>query len=60
MALAKDIQQAYWEEVGRLGMTGNYPSFHQASHIFYMKARFGYSDSGPSEQEDDDLEFDYE
>lgn len=54
---AKIIQQTELEKMGLKGMQGKGGKFAPAVWIFWMKARFGWSESGPREQEDGDLEF---
>lgn len=56
--IAKTRQEAVLEKLGIDGMRGRFV-FHQAAWIFYMKARFGWSDTGPDEVDDNDLQFDY-
>lgn len=59
-SMAQDIFEAYWEDFGHDGMQGKFPAFHQAAYIHRMRARFSWSDQGPMDQEDDDLEFEYD
>lgn len=55
--VAKTRQEAVMEKLGLKGMIGRHQSFHVAGWIFYMKARFGWNDAGPNDQDDTDLEF---
>ena len=45
VALMRD--QAWWEEIGRLGTMGQIPGFNAQAWIAVMKTRFGWSDSMP-------------
>ncbi len=54
---AKEIQESLLMKLGVTGMRGNLKAFHNAAWIFMMKARHGWSDDGPQDQEQGDLEF---
>lgn len=54
---AFEIQSAAWEKVGIRGMVNKIPFFNHGVWIFYMKARFGWSELGPQDQDTGELEF---
>ncbi len=57
-AMARDVFESYWEAIGHDGI--NRANFKPAIYTFNMRARFGWSDQGPNDQEDDELEWEYE
>lgn len=58
--VAADIQERVMYEIGLKGMQGKISFFSSPAWIFSMKARHGWTEEGPREQDDSDMEFDYE
>ncbi len=59
-AKAENRQEHLMTCFGLKGMRGQFPVFHQAAWIFFMKCRFsGWNDAGPVDQQEDELEFNY-
>jgi len=57
--IAKQNQEKVWFELGTKGVQNKIPFFGHSTYIFMSKAKFGWNEQGPDEQEDDtDLEFD--
>lgn len=55
---ARITAEEYMMSVGMNGMVGKIKGFQAAVWIFWMKARFGWSDAGPTEEvEETELEF---
>lgn len=56
---AKQIQEEVMTNLGLQGIGNKIPYFGHSTYIFMMKAKHGWREDGPmDEQEDNDLEFD--
>lgn len=56
MRRAKQLQIAFFEKIGMTAMQGGTKGFKSDMWTFWMKARFGWREDGPSDEPQEDTE----